>query len=349
MKPAYSVSIIGYGAYVPIRRIKALEIARIWGKSDKLLPLEEKAVAALDEDTATMAVEAAQNAIIRAGINPREIGAVFVGTESKIYTVKPTATVVAEALGITPLTLASDYEFACKAGTEATQTCIGLVGSGMVKAALAIGSDIARGRPGDELEYTAGAGAAALILSRSKLYDDIAEVEGSLSYVTDTPDFWRREGQIYPMHYYRFTGEPAYFSHIKEAASRLMNELGLKPSDLKYAVFHQPNSKFPQEVARSLGFSIEQIKPGLLVPLIGNSYAASSLIGLTAVLDIAKPGDRILLASFGSGAGSDAMSIIVKDGIESKRDLTPKTMDYIMRRRYVDYALYAKHRSKYNK
>lgn len=349
MKPIHSVSIIGYGAYVPLRRIKALEIARIWGKSEKLLPLEEKAVAAFDEDTATMAVEAAQNAIIRAGISQDEIGAVFVGTESKIYTVKPTATVVAEALGITPLTLASDYEFACKAGTEAAQTCIGLVASGMVKAALAIGSDIARGRPGDELEYTAGAGAAALIFAKSKVYEDIAEIEGSISYVTDTPDFWRREGQIYPMHYYRFTGEPAYFHHIREAVQRLMNELGLKPSDFNYAVFHQPNSKFPQEVAKSLGFTAEQIKPGLLVPLIGNTYAASSLMGLTAVLDIAKPGERILLASFGSGAGSDAISLIVKDGIESKRDLAPKTMDYVARRRYVDYALYAKHRGKYNK
>ena len=349
MKTFYTVSIIGYGAYVPLRRIKAIEIARIWGKSEKVLPLEEKSVAALDEDTATMAVEAAYNAILRAKIQPNEIGAVFVGTESKIYTVKPTATVVAEALGITPTTLASDYEFACKAGTEATQTCIGLVGSGMIKAALAIGSDIARGRPGDELEYTAGAGAAALILARSGIYEDVAEIEGTYSFVTDTPDFWRREGQIYPMHYYRFTGEPAYFYHSRESALRLMNELGLKPSDFKYAVFHQPNSKFPQEVAKSLGFTAEQIKPGLLVPLIGNSYAASSLLGLTATLDIAKPGDRILITSFGSGAGSDAMSIIVKDGIESKRDLAPKTMDYITRRRYVDYALYAKHRSKYNK
>lgn len=348
MKPAQEVALIGYGGYVPLRRIKASEIARIWGKSDKALPVEEKSVAYLDEDTATMAVEAGHNAIRRAGIDPSEIGAVFVGTESKIYTVKPTSTIVAEALGITPFTLASDYEFACKAGTEAIQTCLGLVASGMVKCAMAIGSDIARGRPGDELEYTAGAGAAAFILSKSKAYNDIAIIEGSYSYVTDTPDFWRREGQIYPMHYYRFTGEPAYFHHIRSAALKLMEELGLKPSDFNYAVFHQPNSKFPQEVARSLGFKPEQYKAGLLVPFIGNTYAAASLLGLAAVLDIAKPGERILVASFGSGAGSDAFSILVKDGIESARNRAPKIMEYISKRRYVDYALYAKYRNKYN-
>jgi len=349
MKSNFTVSIIGYGGYIPLRRIKAKEIARVWGKSEKILPLEEKSVAGLDEDTATMAVEASYNALKRAKIDPSEIGAVFVGTESKIYTVKPTSTVVAEALGITPYTLASDYEFACKAGTEAMQTSIGLVSSNMVKAALAIGADIARGRPGDELEYTAGAGAAAFILARSKVYEDIALIEGSFSYVTDTPDFWRREGQYYPMHYYRFTGEPAYFHHTREAALGLMKELGLKPSDFNYVVFHQPNSKFPQEVALSLGFKPEQFKPGLLVPLIGNTYAASSLLGLAAVLDIAKPGERILVTSFGSGAGSDSISLIVTDGIESKRNLAPKIMDYILRKKYTDYALYAKYRGKYNK
>ncbi len=347
MKPNYSVSIIGYGGYIPLRRVKAAEIARIWGKSERALPVEEKSVAYIDEDTATMAVEAGINAIRRAGIDPSEIGAVFVGTESKIYTVKPTSTVVAEALGITPLTLASDYEFACKAGTEAVQTSIGLVSSGMVKCSLAIGSDIARGRPGDELEYTAGAGAAAFILARSKVYNDIAIIEGSCSYVTDTPDFWRREGQIYPMHYYRFTGEPAYFHHIRQSVLRLMEEMGLKPSDFNHVVFHQPNSKFPQEVARSLGFKPEQYKTGLLVPFIGNTYAASSLLGLAAVLDIAKAGERILVASFGSGAGSDAISLVVQEGIEKVRGLAPKIMDYVSRRIYVDYALYAKYRDKY--
>jgi hydroxymethylglutaryl-CoA synthase len=348
MKPNQNVAIIGYGGYVPLRRIKASEIARIWGKSDRALPVEEKSVAYIDEDTATMAVEASLNALKRARIDPSEIGAVFVGTESKIYTVKPTSTVVAEALGITPATLASDYEFACKAGTEAIQTSIGLVASGMVKYALAIGSDIARGRPGDELEYTAGAGAAAFILARSGIHDEIAVIEGSVSYVTDTPDFWRREGQIYPMHYYRFTGEPAYFNHIRNAVLRLMDNLGLKPSDFNHVVFHQPNAKFPQEVARSLGFKPEQYKTGLLVPLIGNTYAAASLLGLAAALDVSKPGERILVASFGSGAGSDAISLVVKDGIEKVRDLAPKIMDYISKRIYVDYALYAKYRNKFN-
>ena len=107
--------------------------------------------------------------------------------------------------------------------------------------------------------------------------------------------------------------EPAYFKHITEAATHLMEASGTTARDYKWAVFHQPNTKFPQRVAGQLGFSMDQIEPGLLVPVIGNTYAGAAVIGLTATLDIAQPGDRILMVSFGSGAGSDAFDITVTD------------------------------------
>ncbi len=99
-------------------------------------------------------------------------------------------------------------------------------------------------------------------------------------------------------------------------------------------------------MAELLGFTPEQIKAGLLVPVIGNTYAGSSLIGLTAVLDEAKPGDRIFMVSFGSGAGSDVFSIRVTDRIAEARDRAPKTQDYIARRTVIDYATYARYRHK---
>ena len=344
MRAINSVGIIGYGVYIPMYRIKTIEIAKMWNNVGKL-PIEEKSVIGLDEDSATMSVEAALNALARAGIRADEIGAVRIGTESKVYAVKPTATIVAEALGITPKTLACDMEFACKAGTEALEDCIALVASKMVKYALAIGVDTAQGRPRDALEYTAGCGAAAYIIGL-KGKEAIAYFEGSASYVTDTPDFWRRECEKYPQHTARFTGEPAYFKHIVNAVKLLMEELGLKPSDFKYAVFHQPNIKFPLKVAKMLGFRKEQVLPGLLTGVIGNTYAAASLIGLAAILDVAKPGDRILLASFGSGAGSDAFSIVVQDAIEEKRGRAPLVKDYVERKVYLNYAQYAYHRGK---
>ena len=291
-----------------------------------------------------MSVEAAKAALMRAEINPSEIGAVYVGSESHPYAVKPSGTVLAEAIGATPEVHCADFEFACKAGTEAMVAAIGLVGSGMARYALAIGMDTAQGRPGDELEYTAAAGGAAYIFGPAE--ESLAVFEGSYSYVTDTPDFWRRPNMHYPSHSFRFTGEPAYFRHVVSAAEALLAALGRTPADYRYAVFHQPNSKFPRRAAQRLGFTPEQIEAGLLVSVIGNTYAGSSLIGLTAVLDEAQPGDRVLLVSFGSGAGSDALSLLVTERIVERRGRAPSTRDYVRRRKEIDYGTYVRYRRK---
>lgn len=348
MKPVKPVGIVGYGAYVPRYRLTSQEASELWTDGNTISPVREKAVPGLDEDVATMSMEAARNALARAsyvnpGFNPAKLGAVWVGSESHPYAVKPTSTMVAEAIGATPYTQAADWQFACKAGTEAIQAAIGFVGSGMAEFALAIGMDAAQGRPGDALEYTAGAGGAAFIIGPAER--SLVEIEGSLSYVTDTPDFWRRQYEKYPEHAGRFTGEPAYFHHITASSEQLMKEMGLTAADFTWAVFHQPNAKFPMKVGEELGFKREQMKPGLLVNDIGNTYAGSSVIGLTAILDIAQPGDRILLASFGSGAGSDAFCLHVKAA--APKSGVWGTQDYVKRRRQVSYAEYTRLKGNY--
>jgi hydroxymethylglutaryl-CoA synthase len=344
LKPVQDVGIVGYGAYVPRYRLPATEVARVWTDGSGGLPIKEKAVAGLDEDTLSMSIEAARNALARARIDPQELRAVWVGSESHPYAVKPTSTVVAEAIGAASNIQAADLEFACKAGSEAIVAGMGIVGSGMGLYVLAIGMDTAQGRPGDALEYTAASGGAAFIVGPAE--ESLAVYEGTLSHVSDTPDFWRRAYARYPSHGHRFTGEPAYFEHVVTAGKRLLEEMGTQPSDYKYAVLHQPNTKFPQRAAQMLGFTAEQIKTGLLVPVIGNTYAGSSLIGLTAILDEAQPGDRIFMVSFGSGAGSDAFSIRVTERIEEARGRAPRTQDYIARRKVIDYATYVRYRHK---
>jgi hydroxymethylglutaryl-CoA synthase len=338
--------IVSYGVYIPRYRIKAEEIARVWGEREDMaqsLNVFEKSVPDFDEDAVTIAVEAARNALKRASIDPARIGAIYVGSESHPYAVKPTGTIVGEAIGVDHQLTAADLEFACKAGTAAVQACLGLVSAGMIDLGLAIGTDTSQGAPGDALEYTAAAGGAAYLIGREDL---AAEIEGFYSFTTDTPDFWRREGMPYPEHGGRFTGVPGYFKHVTSATRGLLKKMKTIPEDYDYAVFHQPNGKFPRRVAKSLGFSADQIEPGLVVPWIGNTYSGSSLIGLAATLDVAKPGDRIFLASFGSGAGSDAFSIRVGDAIEDIRNRAPRVRDYFENVQYLDYAVYAKHKGK---
>ncbi len=343
-----TVGIVGYGSYVPRRRIRLGEIAAVWGTDaesfERGLELHEKSVPGADEDTITMSVTAARRALVRAGIDPSSIGAVYVGSESHPDAVKPSGTVVAEALGATPAVHCADLEFACKAGSEGMFLAAALVRSGEVEHALAVGADTSQGAPGDALEYSAAAGAAAFIFGSANV---VATLDAQVSYMTDTPDFWRREYMHYPRHAGRYTGEPAYFEHTLGAARMLLAKTGLTPADFAYAVFHQPNGKFPMRAGRQLGFKREQLEDGWLSPWLGNTYSGASPIGLTAVLDKARPGDRILMVSYGSGAGSDGFVWTVSERIDEVRRLAPATRDQLDNGKvYVTYGTYAKLRGK---
>jgi len=340
--------IVGYGAFVPRKRIKTEEIARQWGKDPETirrgLLLEEKSVPSIDEDTITISVEAARAALDRAGIDPGRIGALYVGSESHPYAVKPSGTVVGEALGIGPDVHIADFEFACKAGTEAMFVALGLVESGRVEYALAIGADTSQGAPNDALEFAASAGGAAFIFGKR---DSVADVIETYNYTTDTPDFWRREGEFYPRHGGRFTGEPAYFKHVLGASRGILKKTGLKPSDFRFVVFHMPNGKFPMSAGKALGFKREQIETGWVVPTMGNTYSGSSPTGLAAILDVAEPGDLILITSFGSGAGSDSFVLKATKRLPKVRDLAPTVRSMLDGpRQYVTYGEYAKLREK---
>jgi len=343
------IGLTAYGVYIPRWRIKVDEIARVWShdaeRYREALLIKEKAVPALDEDTVTLSVEAARNALKRVPeVNPKEIGALYVGSESHPYAVKPTATIVAAAIDATPSLMAADLEFACKAGTAGIQACMGLVKAGYIKYGMSIGADTAQAQPADALEYAAAAGAVAVIVGKDEV---LAEIEGTYSYTQDVPDFWRRDGSAYPRHGGRFTGEKGYFAQVVNCTQGLMERLGTTPKDYDYAVFHQPNGKYPQRAAHLLGFSREQIDLGLVVTDVGNTYSASSLIGLAAVLDRAEAGNRILMTSYGSGAGSDSFSFVVTDNLDAKRNLAPSVDYYVKRRTYIDYAIYSKFKKQY--
>lgn len=338
------IGIVSYGAYIPKFRIKPSQIAQAWGKEapevEKSLGVFEKAVASVDEDAVTLAVEASLKALTVGQIDPTEIGAITIGSESHPYAVKPSSTIVAGILGMGENYLAADLEFACKAGTAGIQLLSGLVRNGQTRYCLAIGSDVAQSKPSDVLEYTASSASAAYILGKQNI---IANILDFTSYSSDTPDFWRKDTEKFPSHAGRFTGEPAYFAHILGASQSLLKKNKMKPSDFDYAIFHMPNAKFPKEAAKRLGFSHKQLQSGFVVPQIGNPYSASSLIGLAATLDVAKPGSKIFVCSYGSGAGSDSFVIettALITGYQRKNNEPVKKQ--IADKTYIDYSLIAK-------
>ncbi len=341
------VGIVSYGTYIPRYRIRVVDIARVWGKDARsiqaALGVHEKSVPAADEDAVTLAVEAAQYALADTEISKDAIGVLFVGSESHPYAVNPTSTIVGEFIGIGHSYFALDTQFACKAATGGVIAAAGLVYQGKAEFGLVIGSDAAQAKPHDALEYTSAAASVAVVLGKDRC---VAELIDSVSYSSDTPDFWRRDGIRFPSHAGRFTGEPAYFEHILHASRTLLSKTGYFPSDVASCVFHMPNGKFPREAAKRLGFDAEQLKYSLTVDHIGNPYAASALLGLASVLDHSRPGDMIFMASYGSGAGSDAFLWRVTENVggeQSRRKSLGCLVDqYYKSVHHIDYAQYLK-------
>lgn len=339
--------IIGYGAHIPFTRIKAEEIHKAWrnvslDRLKNVLMVEERAVLEPNEDTITLAVAAVRDALLQSGVPKERIDAIFLGTCTNPYDSRPSTTIVSEAIGTPAHFIGADVQFSGKSGTTAIQICLGLVKSGMAKVGLAIGSDTINRHtcPGRAYEYTASAGAAAFLIGND---DPLVEIVGCKSYATELADFFRVEGERYIQNI-GTGGEifPAwhigFVNHVAEASQALMSELAVKPKDYTYAVFQQPYGFAPFAIGERLGFTRQQVEPGVIAPMIGDCGAASSLLGLIAVLDKAKQGDKILLASYGFGAGSDALSMEVTAALEEKRPKRPFSRHLYEKKRLVDYA-----------
>jgi hydroxymethylglutaryl-CoA synthase len=333
--------IVGYGVYLPKYRIK--------NEGSGILGVQERTLPFADEDSTTFAVEAGKRSLIHAGIESEYVKKCYVGSESPPYAVKPIMATVAQALELGEyyengyFLGGIDSQFACKAATDLFIDATALVDFPTFSGeyVMVIGSDNSQAAPGDPLDYTVGAGAASFLFGRR---DVIATLDYYTSYTSDTSDFYRREGEKYPRHGGRFTGQPAYFKHILTSMNRILEKSDLGPKDIDYAVFHSPNGVFPVRIANQIGFTEEQIEPGLVVTKIGNLYSGSCPAGLAAILDIAEPKDKILMTAYGSGAGSDSYIFTVTDKIEEKRERLVFVKDQINSsyREYVDYSFYRK-------
>lgn len=342
--------IIGYGVFVPKERLTVDEIWDMWCTDwtpyslRNILKLEERAVNHWDEDAITMAIEASRGAMEMAGVPAEKLGGVYFGSCTNTYTTKSSATFIIEALGAGPEILCADIQFGSKSGTSAIQVCSGLIEAGMVDYAMAVGSDSLSRHvaPNDFQEFSASAGAFAALLGKERV---IAEIEGTYSYTTETPEYFRLDGDRYiriagPKH---DVDEVGYKKHILAAGRGIMKKYNTTAKDFSFIVLHQPDGSRPFQIGKELGFLDEKIAPGVLVSKIGDCGSASALLGLANILDYANPGDRILLISYGCGAGSDAFILKVTDYIQearARRYLYPSIETLIANKEMIDYKSY---------
>lgn len=338
--------IVSYGAAIPRRRLRVEEVLRVWSHTHLPeirdgLNVKERVVLGGDEDTTTLALDAANQALERIADARDRIGALYLGTCTDPYDSRPTATILSEALGLRPSAMCADVQFAEKSGTAAWQICDAMVRGGLAARALAIASDTINRHtsPGDLQEPYASAGAAAFLVGRA---DVVAEVEGSSTHNTELADSFRIEGDRYIQSGSRLgmmKNDIGVFAHCQAAGSSLLEDLSAKPGDYRYAIFPQTYGAMSYQAGRQLGFQKEQIDPGVIADRLGNCGAAGTLLGLARVLDRAEPGERIFLASYGFGAGSDAISLKVTPEIKQLRRRPSLAIDELIGRgEIVDYA-----------
>lgn len=336
------IGILGYGVYIPRYRIKRDEYLKAWG-SFAVRAVDEKTVPGYDEDIVTMAVEASLNSLKRAGVDPAEINALYLASTSAPYVEKLLSSTIATALGLSNDITVADYTSSTKAGTSALLSCFDLVASGRGKYGLAVASDCPLARPGSRLEHGLGAGAAAFVVGEGK---PVATFKGSNSISSEALGLrFRRSGEKYVEGSAIRPYRQLVFNRIVTLnASTLMKKLDKRPEHFSHLILQQFDGREPYRLGRRLGFSDSQIKTGTVISKTGDTGACSTLIGLAAVLDTAKPGERILIVSYGSGAESDAISILVHEGVEEQLLKAPSLEEYFADKEYVDYITYLKFR-----
>lgn len=348
--------IVSYGVGLPRCRLRAEEILKVWQNSQafmvKRMGYEERAVLYPDQDTITLAVDAGLQAMERSDVPPEKIGALILGTGTSPYQTKAGATVVADGLGLPHDILSFDLQFSGKSGTTAMIVAQSLVDSGRVEYALAIGADTINRHvsPGHLWEYGASAGGVAFLIGKENL---LATMDGSASHAQDQSDYFRLEGERFIQVGSGFIGYVSGWGiqdNCTPAAQKLFKTLSLTPDDFGACALQQQSFITPMFISQPLKLNVrETVINYILTPRIGDLGAASSLLSLAFILDEGGEGRKILVISYGHGAGSDALCLTTTDRIEDALDEYPMDTfvdDLLEDKFFVDYGTALKYEFK---
>lgn len=312
-----NVGVVGFGCYIPRFRIDRGVIFSAFKAPGEKEMTGKNAVIGGDEDSLTMAMEAARNAVALSGVPAKDLNALYAASCSGPYDEQPMANYLALLFNLPTDATLADITHTPRAGVAAVQAGFDAIKSGRVKNALVATTDARHAIVGSDLEQSIGCGAAALVLGSE---NTIADIEDFYSYSTLFIDRWRGNNDLGVRSYdYRYSRNEGYAKHMAAGVAGILKKTGRKITDFEHVVFQQIDSRMAATVAKGLGISDKQTAlTGKLVKNIGDCGSAHVFIGLTAVLEQAKPGERILVVAYGAGT-VDAFVLKVNNAIESKR------------------------------
>jgi 3-hydroxy-3-methylglutaryl CoA synthase/uncharacterized OB-fold protein len=292
--------IAAYGAYVPITRLPLSLSAGRPAKEGG----PERAVADYDEDAVTMAVTAAVDCLH--GIPRESVDAVYFASTTYPLREKQGAALIAKALDLRRDVLTQDHAGSLRAGTAALESALHAVAAGALRAVLVVASDCRLGAPRGALEAKFGDGAVALLVTANP----VARFEASFAVADELQDVWRIEGERFTHTWEdRFAIQEGYTPNMGEAVRGLLAKTGRGAEDFAKVALYAPDERSAGGILRKLGFKDQQVQDALFGRL-GNTGAAFALMLLAHALESARPGDRLLVASYGDGAHALAFEVV---------------------------------------
>ncbi|MEF8867884.1 MAG: zinc ribbon domain-containing protein [Haloarculaceae archaeon] len=300
--------IAAVGAYAPDLRVDGAVFTEVWGSAPR--GIEIKSVPDADEDALTMAAAAARRALDAGDREGAEVGLLAFATTTPPLEEEDLTARLGSVLGVPSTAVRQSFGASTRAGTRALVAGLDATHDGP---GLVVAADCPRGEPHDDHEHAAGAGAAAFLLER----DAPGEVLDRGEYATPYPGTrFRRAGSGSVEGLDVTSYDRQAFS---EALGGAVDGLDADPGDVDAAAVQAPDGGMPYRAAGALGVDAETIGTCATVGELGDTGAASAPLSLARAL--ADGRDRVLVASFGSGAGADALLVERRGEVPAALDL----------------------------
>jgi len=321
--------IVSYAAYLPLYRLDRAEIGRAWGKSGK----GEKAVAAFDEDSLTMAVAAATQCL--SGKNIGTVDGVLFASTTAPYNEKQSAATVAAVLGMSAETYTADFGGSLRCGTNALRAAVDAVNSGSLKQVLVVAADCRLALPNGANEMAFGDGAAAMLVGKEGV---LASIDSIYSMSDEIIDIFRSDRDRYVKSWeVRFVRDDGHGRVVPLALKAAMAKNGKSVADISKIVMYSPDQRQLQAVTKSMKLDPAKVQDTFFNEF-GDTGSAQVLITLAAALEAAGAGDRILAVSYGNG--SDVVALTTTPAIATgkpKRDISYYLKTKLMVSTYQKY------------
>lgn len=307
------VGIRSYGGHIPRYRLNRMKIYEGMGwinQANIAHSRGEKAVANVDEDALTMAVAAGMDCV--KGFDSSDLGGVYFGSTSFPYKERQSAGIIAGALRMGDGVRSADFAGSLKSGTTALISACEAVSSNGINNIVVCASDCRLGAMGSPQELIFGDGAAAFLISDK---DVIAEYKGSYSITCDFVDHFRGSNSRFDRQWEdRWIRDLGFHEFIPKAIKGLLKKYDLKMTDFAKVIFPCHYGGERKKLAKMLEMEDGKVQDPMMGE-IGEMGSAQSMVMLARALEDAKPGDRLLVVSYGSGC--DVLWFEVTDNINS--------------------------------